>query len=354
MRVCITGIGGISPLGNCKASFKAIQQGKSGIKKLENLENLSCTIGGVVDIKCKRPKFIEMALAAASEALEDGKFSIRESDKIGVSCASGFGDLNEIVGSIDRHLNSKRLSPFTVPNMLINMAAGEVAIKYGFQGPLLAQSTACAASLQSIIDGYKAIKDNDAEYMLAGGAEASLTPFAINAFCRAKAITIKHNDSPESASQPFSPNRSGFVLSEGAAFVLLEKESTAIARNAPIYGYIEGYGMSCDAHHITTPGNGGAMRCIQMALKKSRNPQVDLVNCHATSTKIGDQVELDTIQALFPYSPRMVAYKRHLGHLLGAAGVFELCMGLQEDYTVQLKNSFGFGGVNASVVVSKT
>ena len=355
-RICITGIGGISPLGNIKQTFVRIQQGESAIKRLELLKGLPCEIGGFVNLKTKKPKVIEMALLSAGDAIKDANLDLDSNqisrEKIGVSCASGFGDLNEIEGSITRHYSDKRLSPFTIPNMLINMAGAQVAIGNNFQGPMLAQSTACAASLQAIIDGYNAIRNGDAEYMIAGGSEACMTRFAVDAFTRAKAITTKHNNSPELASRPFEEDRSGFVLSEGAAFVVLEKETTALQRKANIYGYIQGYGMSCDAHHITTPGNDGAYRCIQIALNRAKTPIVDFANCHATSTPIGDDVEKDAIMRLCP-TATLVAYKRQLGHVLGSSGALELCLGLQTEFKYQLKNSFGFGGVNASIIVSK-
>ena len=353
MRICITGIGGISPLGGIKETYSKILQGETAIKKLELLQGLPCEIGGIVDLSTKRPKFIEMALLSSAEAIQDSRIPLDiPRERIGVSCASGFGDLNETERGIIRNNNGHKLSPFTVPNMLINMAGAHVAIENDFQGLLLAQSTACAASLQAIIDAYKAIRDGDVDIMLAGGSEACMTRFAIDAFTRAKAITTKHNDSPGLGSTPFEDSRSGFVLSEGAGFVVLEKEDSAKLRNASIYGYIEGYGMSCDAFHITTPGKDGAYRCIKSALKMANDPKIDLANCHATSTPVGDAIELDAIKRLCP-DAKLVAYKKHLGHLLGSAGVFELGLGLQSNFNYQLKNSFGFGGVNASLIISK-
>ncbi|KAH7420317.1 hypothetical protein KP509_13G001700 [Ceratopteris richardii] len=340
--------------------------------------------------------FIAYALCAAEEALSDAKWHPQGSqdlEKTGVSVGGGIGCISEITEASGLLLQKRlrRLSPFFVPRILINMAAGHISMKYGFRGPNHAVVTACASGAHSIGDAYRMVSFGDADVMVAGGTECSIDALSIAGFSRLKALSTKFNDEPERASRPFDANRDGFVIGEGAGVMVLEELEHARCRGAKIYGEIRGYGMSGDAHHITQPSEDGrgAFLAMQRALVQAglKPEQVDYINAHATSTPLGDAVEAKAIKELFGQHATsdhlaLSSTKGATGHLLGAAGAVEAVFSVlalhhgiapptlnidkpdalfhehflplvsptRKPIHVVLSNSFGFGGTNSSLV----
>eukprot|EP01089_Gocevia_fonbrunei_P022901 TRINITY_DN9433_c0_g1_i1.p1 TRINITY_DN9433_c0_g1~~TRINITY_DN9433_c0_g1_i1.p1 ORF type:complete len:413 (+),score=84.70 TRINITY_DN9433_c0_g1_i1:24-1262(+) len=409
-RVVVSGLGLVTPLATgVSHTWNRLIQGHSGITSINT--DLPSKVAGVVSRGEKEHEFnvdewiekkdqrhsspfIQFAFSAAEQAIRDSKLTDREKYqyRTGVYISSGVGNIDGIISTTKDFTSNgyHKVSPYFIPGVLINMAAGKIALKYGFKGPNQACSTACAAGAHAIGDSYHIIKRGDADIMIAGGSEACINDIVISGFSRMRALSTKHNETPELASRPFSPDCDGFVIAEGAGIVVLEEYTHAIQRGAPIYAEILGYGSSCDAHHIAAPApdGDGAFRAMQAALKNANlSPdQVDYVNAHATSTPLGDAAELNAINRLFgeKKNPILVSStKGAIGHLLGAAGAVEAifsilaihrnCVppslnaqkqniksvdiitenGRQHSVSVAMSNSFGFGGTNTSLVFGR-
>jgi 3-oxoacyl-[acyl-carrier-protein] synthase II len=330
-------------------------------------------------------------MAASAEALRSAELTItpENAEEIGVIIGSGIGGVASLAEGINtlRDRGAGRVSPFLVPAMITNMAAGLVSINYGLKGPSYAPTSACASSAHALGEAAETIRRGWAKAMVVGGSEAPITPIGIAAFCASRAIST-NNDEPETASRPFDSTRDGFVLAEGSAVLILEDLEFALERGAPILAELVGYGLSSDAHHITTPAPGGegALRAMRMALRNAglTPDDVDYVSAHATSTGAGDIAETQALKSLLGERAKSVpvtASKSQFGHLLGAAGAIEsivTIMGMRHDvlpptinlrtpdpecdldyvanqarpgrFDVALKNSFGFGGHNAALV----
>ena len=406
-RVVVTGYGTVNPIGNSLSEYSnALKKGVCGIDLIDafDTEGFSTKIAagvknldlsGVLDPKEQRrtSRFITFALKAAMEAIDHAGLSITDANanQIGVEIGSGIGGI-EILEQTTRTLISKgpaKVSPFTVPMMIIDMASGLVSIKTGAKGPNSSSVTACASSTHSIGNAFRTIQRGDAIAMIAGGAEACITPVGVSSFCAARALTP--NSDPKTACRPFDANRDGFVMGEGAGILILESLSHAKARGATIYGELVGYGASGDAYHITAPAeNGeGAQRAIQMALKdaKINSDDIGYINAHGTSTKLNDKYESIAIKEVFgshAYSVPISSTKSMTGHLLGAAGAIEMIAGfdgmnqnyipptinfsegdddcdlnytpntaVEASFDSFMSNSFGFGGHNAVLIAKK-
>jgi len=407
-RVVVTGLGVVSPIGIGKDDFwSALSQGKNGIDKITLFDttNFPTRIAGEVkdfnpgnylDKKEARRlvRFIQFAIAASQLALTDSGLTISDNNAndVGVVIGSGIGgiDILESAAYTLRDKGPDKLSPFTVPFMIADMAAGYVSISVGAKGPNSCVVTACASGTHSIGEAYKIIQRGAAKAMLAGGSEACITPLGVASFCAARALSTR-NDDPQHASRPFEANREGFVIGEGAGILLLEGLEEALARNAKIYAEVIGYGMSGDANHITAPAPGGegAVRAMQAALKDANiSPeQVDYVNAHGTSTKLNDKFETMAIKTFFGEHAKKLAVssnKSMTGHMLGATGAVEFIASILSivndtapptinyevpdpecdlDYVpnqarkmpinIAMSNSFGFGGHNAILLAKK-
>ena len=416
-RVVVTGMGMVTPLGSgVDHNWSQIIAGKSGISRIEGFDvsDISCQIAGQVPgadavgglnlddwidprEQRKQDRFIQLGLVAACQAIEDSdwKPQDRESqNRTGVMIGSGIGGLESIVKT-DQLMNEKgprRISPFFIPSALINLISGHVSIRYGFRGPNHAVVTACSTGAHAIGDAARMVALDDADVMVAGGAEAAVCRIGMAGFAAARALSTSYNDTPEVASRPWDKGRDGFVMGEGAGIVVLEELEHAKARGAKIYGEIKGYGMSGDAHHITAPaedGDGG-FRAMQAALKRAglAPSDIDYVNAHGTSTPLGDLIEAKAVARLLGDAAANVSIsstKSATGHLLGAAGAIEAIYAIKTVQTgnlpptlnlndpedqvadfdlVPLKsrhrkvrnamsNSFGFGGTNASLIMGE-
>ncbi len=404
-RVVVTGLGIVSSIGSDVPTFWGhLIGGRSGVTRIERFdvsEMASKIASQVTDFDADRyvpPKdqkkmdtFIQFGLAAASQALDDAGFEASEAqrDRVGVAIGSGIGGLPGIERNYDAMLagGPRRVSPFFVPGCITNMLAGQVSMRFGFRGPNVALVTACTTGTHNIGEAVRLIAYGDADAMVAGGAEATLTPLGQAGFSAARALSTR-NDDPARASRPWDRDRDGFVHGEGAGVLLLEEYEAAKARGAAVYCEVVGYGMSADAFHITQPSpNGeGAARCMRNALNDAKlNPDdVDYINAHGTSTVVGDKAESDGIKAVLGSHASQVAIsstKSMIGHLLGAAGGVEAVAtvltikhqlihptinldnpepGCDLDYVphrprerridVALSNSFGFGGTNGTLV----
>jgi 3-oxoacyl-[acyl-carrier-protein] synthase II len=407
-RVVITGVGMVSPVGlDVKESWENILAGKSGIGPITHFDvsDFATRFGGSVkgfDITTimstkearKMDPFIHYGIAAAKEAIEDSGLQVTDdnADRIGVALGSGIGGLAGIEKGYDAFLKSgpRKISPFFIPSNIINMISGNLSIMYGMKGPNLALVSACATATHSIGDAARIIEYGDADAMVAGGAEMATTPCGLGGFCAARALSVR-NDDPEKASRPWDKDRDGFVLSDGAGVVVLEEYEFAKKRGAKIYAEVVGYGMSGDAYHMTQPSEGGegAKRCMDNAMRNAGiNPQeVEYINAHGTSTKVGDLAETFAMKSAFGDHARKLAVsstKSMTGHLLGAAGGIEaiFCALAIRDQVAPptinlfepdpecdldfvphtaremkiatvLSNSFGFGGTNATLVIKK-
>ena len=332
-------------------------------------------------------RFIQLGLKAASEAMDDAKFSGFDSDEFGVSSASGIGGLPNIEINANTCLQRgpRRISPFFIPSALVNMLGGFVSIYYKLKGPNLSSVTACAASAHAIIDAARVIMIGEAKKMLAVGAEAAVCPVGIGGFAAMKALCAR-NDDPAHASRPFDAERNGFVMGEGAAALVLEELEDAKARGAKIYGELVGFGASGDAYHITSPSLDGPIRAMKKAYEMAGRPKIDYINAHGTSTAINDKNETAALKELFGEGkvPAVSSTKGQLGHCLGAAGAVEAAISLLAmqngiipptinqiskdpdcdlDYVPNvarkakldcvMSNNFGFGGTNASLIFKR-
>jgi 3-oxoacyl-[acyl-carrier-protein] synthase II len=407
-RVVITGAGMVTPLGTgTEKSWKGLIDGRSGVRRITHFDpaDIPCQIAAEVPdfdadrfIEAKEQKkmdrFIHLGLAAAVMAMEDSGLEITSdnSERVGVIVGSGMGGL-PAVEHYTKLLNERghrKISPFFIPMTIINLAAGQISIRFGAKGPNSAIATACASGTHSIGEAFRLVQSGIADAMIAGGAEATITPLGIGGFAAMKALS-RRNHEPEKASRPFDKDRDGFVMGEGAGILILEELEHAINRGAKIYAEINGYGTTSDAYHISSPApdGDGAARCIRSALKDSGiNPnEVDYINAHGTSTKYGDELETVAIKNVFgqhAYELCVSSTKSMTGHLLGASGGVEgaICalsifnaivpptINLEEpdpecdldyvpnssrplDINVAISNSFGFGGTNACIVLKK-
>lgn len=407
-RVVITGVGLVCDLGiGTEEVWKNLLAGKTGIRTITAFDTtgFDCTIAGEVpgfdplhwaekkELK-KIARFIQIALAATDFAVRMSclKITPETAESTGVYVASGIGGFDVIEREHSKLITGGpgRISPFFIPSAIINLASGQISIRYGAKGPNSATATACSASAHAVGDSFRMIQHGDAEVMICGGSEAAITPMGVGGFAAMKALSTR-NDAPERASRPFDADRDGFVIGEGAGILILESLENAERRSAPILGEIVGYGMSGDAHHITAPEeNGdGAYRVMRAAIRDARlEPhQIGYVNAHGTSTPMGDAVETRAMKRVFGEHVKKVAVsssKSMTGHLLGGAGGLEagICvLALRDemlpptinqetpdpecdlDYvpnvarkaTVEyaLSNSFGFGGTNAALLFKR-
>jgi len=408
-RVVITGMGMLSPVGNdVTSSWEAIRAGRSGIGLIDRFDASEYTtrIGGAVkdlDIEPwlsskearKLDAFIHYGLIAAQQAVDDSgleQYSKLDKERVGIAIGSGIGGLEYIeknVLQMDK-AGPRKVSPFFVPASVINMISGNAAIRFGYKGPNIAIVTACTTGTHNIGYAARTIAYGDADVMLAGGSEMATTRSGVAAFSSARALSTR-NDEPEKASRPWDRDRDGFVLSDGAGVVVLEELEHARARGATIYGEVIGFGMSDDAHHITAPpANGeGAARSMQNAIRDAgiSPDQVGYINAHGTSTQVGDVAEVAAVKSVFGSHAEKLAMsstKSMTGHLLGAAGAVEAIFSVlavrdgvlpptinldhpdegcdldfvahkarDADVKVALSNSFGFGGTNGTLIVSR-
>jgi 3-oxoacyl-[acyl-carrier-protein] synthase II len=413
-RIVVTGVGLISPLGGSSYhSWKNLIEGKSGIRGIKglNLKDLPVKIAGQVpygdsvkgffnpnewvSIKEQRrtERFIVYAIAASSQALKDACWSIKtdnDKERTGVSIGSGIGGLQRIYESsiLFNKGGSKKVSPFFIPSSLVNLAAGQVAIRHGIKGPNHATVTACSAGAHAIGDASRLISFGDADVMVAGGSEAAVCSLGIAGFNSLRALSTR-NDSPSEASRPWDRERDGFVMGEGAGIIILEEMEHAKKRGIRIYAELVGYGLSCDAYHITAPAEdgNGAYRAMNNALHHAQvlPENIDYINAHGTSTPLGDVVEARAVQKLLGVYTKQVAIsstKSATGHLLGGSGGVEAIFTLlairdqlapptlnlhnvsveckdmdfvphitkERSIKIAISNSFGFGGTNTSLV----
>lgn len=402
-------MGAVTPIGIGKDEFwKNLIAGKSGIRKITRFDasEYNSQIAGEVDgfdpadyIDAKESKrmdrYSQFAVAAAKMAIEDAGLDLEKEDcdRIGTYVGAGIGGMETLHTQYEKLFakGPKRLSPFFIPMMIANMAAGRVAINFGLHGPSECVVTACATGTNCIGDAFRLIQNGKADVMVAGGTEASISPAAVGGFCQMKALCSDHNDDPEHASRPFDKNRSGFVMGEGSGIVVIESLEHAKARGAHIYAEIAGYGSNSDAYHITSPAPHGVYqaKCMQLALDDAgmKASEVDYVNAHGTSTHMNDAGESEAIKKVWADAAKDVSVssiKSMTGHLLGAAGGVECIAtalsiendvlpptinyetpdeGMDLDYvpnkakekTVRaaISNSFGFGGHNACILLKK-
>jgi len=414
-RVVVTGLGLVTPLaGNVNKSWKRLIDSESGIEKIYGFEteDLPAKIAGHVpnaeskdgfdpnrclEVKEQRKvdRFILFAIDAADQAIKDSGWEVKsEADSIraGVLVGSGIGGLSSIETAtlVLKEKGPRRMSPFFIPSCLINLASGQISIKYNFKGPNLSVVSACSTGAHAIGDAARLIKAGEADIMVAGGSEAAITRLGIAGFAAARALSTNYNDKPTKASRPWDEGRDGFVMGEGAGCVILEEYEHAKNRGAKIYAEILGYGLSADAYHITAPssdGDGG-FRAMQAALNNGGIDidDINYINAHGTSTPLGDEIELGAVKRLFKNNINKMfvsSTKSSVGHMLGAAGAVEVIFSIlsvvnnivpptlnlekpcegskgidlvpitakEAKISVALSNSFGFGGTNASLIV---
>ncbi|MEZ0223473.1 MAG: beta-ketoacyl-ACP synthase II [Alphaproteobacteria bacterium] len=420
-RVVVTGMGIVSPLGlGLEHNWKAITAGKSGLRKIKSFDasDLPSQVAGEVPLKTetedgpgyleigkyiehkeqkKMDTFIQYGYAAAVDAVEDSGWKPADYDgqcRTGVLIGSGIGGLINIQDTsiMMQEKGPRRISPFFIPSSLINLISGQVSIRYGFKGPNHAVVTACATGSHAIGDAARLIAWDDADVMVAGGAEAAICRVGVGGFAACRALSTGFNETPEKASRPFDKGRDGFVIGEGAGVVVLEEYEHAKKRGAKIYAEVIGYGMSGDAYHVTSPaedGDGG-FRAMKAAMKRANvtPDQIEYINAHGTSTPLGDDIELTAIKRMFGDAIKKTSIsstKSAIGHLLGAAGAVEAIYSImaikdgllpptlnlddpsdvaagidlvphkakQKSVNVALSNSFGFGGTNACLIFRK-
>ena len=407
-RVVVTGMGMITAIGcGVNDNWKNLISSTSGIKLIDSfkIDDLSSKVGGTISDelidnnfsdkeKRKMDKFILYSLIAAEEAIKNSGWIINDDNKAsrsGVIVGSGIGGLSTIYDNsiLLEKSGARKISPFFIPSSLINLASGQVSIKYNFKGPNHSTVTACASGAHAIGDSFRIIQLNKADVMVAGGAEAAICRIGIAGFCALRALSTKFNNDPKDASRPFDKDRDGFVMGDGAGILILEEYEHAKKRNANILCEIIGYGSSGDAHHITSPpedGNG-AERCVLSALNDAKkNPEdINYINAHGTSTPVGDRIEIKSIKKVFSKNLnkiKMSSTKSSIGHLLGASGSVESIYSIlsikdgklpptlnlispmpeaegldliplnsvDQKVNCVLTNSFGFGGTNASLI----
>ena len=415
-RVVVTGIGIVSPLGlGADHNWAAITAGKSGVRKIRTFDASDLpsqiagevplageTEAGALDINAyidpkeqkKMDRFIHYGYVAAVDAVEDSGWKPEDEEercRTGVLIGSGIGGLSNIQNTTitTQDKGPRRISPFFIPSSLINLISGNVSIKYKFKGPNHAVVTACATGSHAIGDAARLIMLDDADVMVAGGAEAAICRIGVGGFAACRALSTGFNDTPAAASRPFDKRRDGFVIGEGAGCVVLEEYEHAKKRGAKIYAELTGYGLSGDAHHVTSPaedGDGG-YRAMKAALRRAQiNPEdIDYINAHGTSTPLGDDIELTAVRRLFGDNTKNISIsstKSAIGHLLGAAGAVEAIYSIKALQTgllpptlnledpsdvaagldlvplqakerkikTALSNSFGFGGTNACLI----
>jgi 3-oxoacyl-[acyl-carrier-protein] synthase II len=407
-RVVVTGMGLITPLGiGVQSSWQGLMEGRSGIGTITTFDSsdLPVHIAGEVkgfdpllyiepkEVK-KMDRFIHFAVAASTMAMDDSGLTItdRNAARVGVIIGSGMGGLPAIEHYHKVYLEKgyRRITPFFIPMLIINLASGQVSIKFGAKGPNSAVATACATGSHAIGDAFRIIQRGDADAMIAGGTESCITPMAVGGFAVMKALSTR-NKEPEKASRPFDTDRDGFVMGEGAGILILESLEHALKRNAKIHAEVVGYGMTSDAYHITAPApeGEGAASCMALTLRDAGvSPEVvDYINAHGTSTKYGDELETKAIKTVFgahAFSLKVSSTKSMTGHLLGAAGGIESVISVlsihhnmvppttnlehpdpecdlnyvphkpvHADVNYALSNSFGFGGTNACLLFRK-
>lgn len=418
-RIVITGLGTLNPLGtSVNQSWTNLLNGEIGIHKLNDskYEQIPCKVAASIpkdqlnltdhfsasELKTLSKNSL-ITLLATKQAIDDSNLDLSNENlnRIGVAIGTGMIDLTDTSESIItfNEKGYKKLNPHFVTKLLLNMPAGHVSIKYKLKGPNHCVSTACTTGAHSIGDSFNFIRLNAADLMICGGSECSINPISIAGFSRIRALSTKFNDHPQQASRPFDENRNGFVMGEGAGILILEELEHAKKRNAKIYAEVLGYGLSADANHITSPSEDGqgALDSMRNALNdaKLKPENITNINCHATSTPLGDEIELKAIKRLFEHSSNQLSNrfitsnKGSIGHLLGAAGAVEsiftilscyhslipLTVNLDKsidstlsivnkpnfkwslpnkiDRRIAIKNSFGFGGTNASLVFSE-
>ena len=407
-RVVVTGMGLVIPTGiGVETTWKNVCEGKSGIGLLTRFDTngFETKIAGEVkefspelyidkkEIK-KMDLFIQYAIAATKEALEDAQLNItpENSEHIGVIVGTGLGGLPSIekYHKVLLERGPGRITPFFIPMLIANLASGQIAIQFGPKGPNTCVVTACATGAHCIGDAFRTIVYGDAEAMITGGTEANITPLTVGGFNAMRALSTR-NDEPERASRPFEKNRDGFVIAEGAGILILEELQFALKRNAKIYGELVGYGYTGDAYHITAPSpdGDGAIRCMRMAIKDAglKPEDIDYINAHGTSTPLNDLTETLAIKTVFGEHAKKIpisATKSMTGHLLGAAGSTEAIFSIlaiqdgimpptinyeepdpqcdldyvpnvarRQPLNIAMSNAFGFGGTNASLVFKK-
>lgn len=416
-RVVITGFGMVTPLGNgVQANWSNLLAGASGLRSIARFKvsDISCQIAGMVPEadeanglvmddyiepkdQRKLDRFIQLGMVAATEAVEHSGWKpvdVADQNRTGVMIGSGIGGLQTIVETAEllNERGPRRVSPFFIPSALINLISGQVSIRYQFRGPNHSVVTACSTGAHAIGDAARLIMLDDADVMVAGGAEAAVCRLGLAGFAAARALSTNYNDNPAAGSRPWDKGRDGFVMGEGAGVVVLEELEHAKARGAVIYAEIKGYGLSGDGHHITAPaedGNGG-YRAMQAALKRAglEPCDIDYINAHGTSTPLGDLIEAGAVKRLLGDASRTVSMsstKSATGHLLGAAGAIEAIyctlavhndqvpptLNLTDPEPVldgidlvplvaksrpvrnTMSNSFGFGGTNASLIIGQ-
>jgi len=409
-RVVVTGIGLITPLGNTAGeTWEALLQGRSGAGPITHFDTTDWPVRIAAEVKDfdptdfihykdvkKMDRFIHFAIAAAEEAVADSALAIDETNRnnIGVFIGSGIGGLPVIERQHHKIESSekawRKFSPFFIPSLIVNMASGQVSIRFDARGPNSATCTACSTGCHAIGDSFKIIQRGDADAMICGGAESVITPLAVGGFAAARALSIR-NDEPERASRPFDAERDGFVIGEGAGILVIEELECALKRGAKIYAEVVGYGMSGDAFHMTAPSEDGdgPRRVMQNAIRDAgiQPEQIDYINSHGTSTPAGDKIEVMAIKQAFgehAYKLAVNSTKSLVGHLLGAAGGVEAAVtamsissqkthptinyefpepecdldfipGKVREIEIEyaLTNSFGFGGTNAAIVFKR-
>lgn len=406
-RVVITGMGALTSLGNDLDTFwDSLMSGTSGVSLIESFDVSEYPTRIAASLKTFNPeqyierrearrmdRFVQFALTASLKALQDAGLDIRQHtdpERVGVYVGSGIGGLQtwEEQHKVLLEKGPKRVSPFFIPMMIANMASGQISMHTGAKGPNSTAVTACATGTHSIGDSYKLIQRGDADVMICGGAEATITPTGMAGFCALRAMSTR-NDDPARASRPFDVDRDGFVMGEGAGILILESLEHAQKRGARIYAEVIGYGMSGDAYHMTDPDPDGAAHCMKRALKDAglKAQDVDYINAHGTSTPVGDKSETTAIKKAFgdhAYKLAVSSTKSMTGHLLGAAGGVEAIISAltlqrgviaptinldqpdpecdldyvpneprQANVQIAMSNSFGFGGHNATIVLKK-
>jgi 3-oxoacyl-[acyl-carrier-protein] synthase II len=405
-KVVITGLGAITPIGIGVYNYwKNLVDGRPGIgpTTLFDPENVDSKIAGQVtdydpldfmdkNVARRNDRYTQFAIVAADEAVADASLDFDKIDRgrVGVIIGSGIGGLQTLIDQHDLFLErgAKRVSPFLIPNMIANMAAGVVSIRFSVNGPNMCAVSACASANHSIGEAFRYIERGDADVMICGGAEAPIVELGVAGFCSMKALSLR-NDEPERASRPFDKGRDGFVIGEGAGLVVIESEEHAQKRNAKVYARLTGYGVSGDAYHIAAPEpeGRGATRCMQQAIEDAglKPEDINYVNAHGTSTPAGDISEVMAVKKVFHEHAKKLkisSNKSMVGHLLGAAGGVESVATIltvqngmipptinlddpdfdldfvpnrmiKADIETAINNSFGFGGHNASLVISK-